>query len=622
MDENIVGRWPSFILFVAILTGVVGLSVAEAVAADVPASPSPELPQYTSVRQLPEGITLATLSNGLTVLVQENHAAPVATVRCFVKTPGGAVEGRYLGAGLSHVLEHVVAGGTTTKRSEKQIEEIIDTFGGATNAYTSDYLTAYFIDCPAKNTMTAIELLADSMQRITFEPSEFERELRVVKRELADGEVNRTRVLWKLLGQTIYTQHPARHPVIGYLDVLNSTSNEAIIDFYRERYIPTNQVVRVVGDVKTQDVLDQVARQWAGTPRGRETYVAMDDEPQQLDPREAFREMDGSTYDLVLAWPTVELANPDLYALDLAAYILGEGDSSRLVRRLKYEQSLVLSIDSASYTPHFVRGWFGVFASTTPDKWQQAAEEMLREVYRLKTELVRPTELAKAKKQKAAELVFGRQTVQQVAESLGRSFITAGDPLFDQKYVENIQKVTAEQIRDVAQRYLVPQRLNRVVIAPPGGAANNKIVPTTAGEEKARRLQLANGLRVIIKRDSHLPLVNLQAYVLAGSLVDTPETAGRSALLGTMLDQGTAKHSAQEIAEYYDSIGGQFTMTAGRNTIYGSVTTLREDFPQAAALFAECFLQPSFPEAEFQTAKQRALGAIARRANHPQQEIF
>lgn len=621
MEWKTVRRLGSVFLVFALLVGLLsGVGVSQLTAADAPATS--EIPKYTSIRQLPDAITLATLSNGLTVIVQENHSAPVATVRCFVKNTGGAFEGRYLGAGLSHVLEHVVAGGTTTKRSEKEIEQIIDTFGGATNAYTSDYMTVYYIDCPAKNTMAVVELVADSMQRIKFEPSEFERELRVVRRELADGEVNRQRVLWKLLGQTIYTQHPARHPVIGYLDVLNGTSNETIIDFYRERYIPNNQIFVVVGDVKTQEVLDQVARQWAGTPRGRETYVAMEDEPQQLDPREAVREMDGTTYDMVMAWPTIELSDPDLYALDLAAYILGEGDSSRLARRLKYEQSLVLSINSASYTPHFVRGWFGVFASATPDKWKQASEEMLREVYRLKTELVSPTELAKAKKQKAAELVFGRQTVQQVAESLGRSFITAGDPLFDQKYVENIQKVTAEQIRDVAQRYLVPQRLNRVVIAPPGDAAGEKTVQTATVDENVRRLQLPNGLRVIVKRDAHLPLVNMQAYVLASSLVDTPETAGRSALVGTMLDKGTARHSAQEIAEYYDSIGGQLAMTAGRNTIYGSVTTLREDFPQAAALFAECFTQPSFPEAEFDKAKQRTLGAIARRADDPQQEIF
>ena len=109
--------------------------------------------------------------------------------------------------------------------------------------------------------------------------------------------------------------HPARHPVIGYLDVLNATTNQTIIDFYHERYVPNNQVFVVVGDVKTQPVLDAVARQYAGTPRGRETYVAFEDEPEQLSPREAIREMEGATYDMVFAWPTVKLSHPDLYAL-------------------------------------------------------------------------------------------------------------------------------------------------------------------------------------------------------------------------------------------------------------------------------------------------------------------
>ena len=246
-----------------------------------------EPPRYSSVLRLPDQITLATLSNGLTVIVQENHVAPVATVRCFVKNTGSAYETKNLGAGLSHVLEHVVAGGSTTHRTEKEIEKIVDTFGGATNAFTSTDMTTFFIDCPAKNTMTAIELVADSMQHVTFEPAEFARELKVVRRELADGEVDRQHVLWKLLQQTVYTTHPARHPIIGYLEVLNGTTNQTIIDFYHERYVPNNQVFVVVGDVDTQKVLDEVAKQYAGTPRGRETYVAFEDEPEQLSPREA-----------------------------------------------------------------------------------------------------------------------------------------------------------------------------------------------------------------------------------------------------------------------------------------------------------------------------------------------
>jgi zinc protease len=470
--------------------------------------------------------------------------------------------------------------------------------------------------------MTAIELVADSMQHCAFEASEFERELKVVRRELADGEVDRRRVLSKLLHQTVYTEHPVRHPTIGYLDVLNATSNQTIVDFYRERYVPNNQVFVVVGDVETQDVLDEVARCWAGTPRGRETFLPMPDEPEQLGPREAVREMDGKTYDLVLAWPTVELSHPDLYALDVAAYVVSEGESSRLVRRLKYDRQLVLSVSSASYTPYFVDGWFGVFASATPEHWQAACDEILREVDRLRSEPVSPAELAKAKKQKAAELVFGQQTVEQAAESLGRGFLAAGDPLFDKRYVEGIQKVTAEQVRDVARRYFVPKRLNRIIIAPPGGAPKPDCEAAAGVEGEIRATRLASGLRVLVKRHAHLPLVNIRAYVLGASLVDTEQTAGRSSLVAAMLDKGTAEHSAQQIAEYFDSIGGRLSMSAGRSTIYGSATVLKDDFPQAAALFAECFVRPTFPEDEFAKVKTLALGAIARRADDPRAEVF
>jgi zinc protease len=580
-----------------------------------------EVPRCTSRLRLPEAVTLATLSNGLTVIVQENHVAPVATVRCFVKNTGSAYEGKNLGAGLSHVLEHVVAGGSTTHRTEKQIEKIIDSFGGATNAATSTDMTTFFIDCPAKNTMTAIELMADAMQHVKFEPAEFARELKVVRRELADGEVERQRVLWKLLHETVYTTHPARLPIIGYLDVLNRTTNQTIIDFYRARYVPNNQVFVVVGDVNTQQVLDAVAKHYAGTARSDETYVAFENEPLQLSPRQAVCEMEGADYDLVLAWPTVKLSHPDLYALDVAAYILGEGESSRMVQRLKYREQVVLSVGAESDTPHYVAGMFAVLAASRPETWQKADEGILREVYRLRDELVSAEELAKAKKQKAAELVFSRQTVKQAAEGLGRNLLDAGDPLFDKTYVAGIQRVTAEQVREVARRYFVPERLNRVIIAPPGGGPKSAEKAAKPTEGEIRQERLPNGLRVLLKRHSQLPLVNIQAFVLGGSLVDDEKTAGRAALLGAMLDMGTADHTAPQIAEYFDSIGGHLAMSAGRFTVFGSATTLRADFPGAAALFAECFTRPTFPQEEYAKVQRLALGAIARRANEPHQEI-
>ena len=156
-------------------------------------------------------------------------------------------------------------------------------------------MTAFFIDCPAKNTMTAIELVADAMQHVKFEPAEFARELKVVRRELADGEVEPpARAVEAACSRRSTRRIPPGIRSSATSTCSTRTTNQTIIDFYHERYVPNNQVFVVVGDVKTQQVLDEVAKQYAGTPRGRETYVPFEDEPEQLSPREAVREMDGA----------------------------------------------------------------------------------------------------------------------------------------------------------------------------------------------------------------------------------------------------------------------------------------------------------------------------------------
>ena len=585
-------------------------------------NPQDPLNMYKSIEELPHKITLGTLDNGLTVIVQENHVAPVATVRCYVRNTGSAFEGKYLGGGVSHVLEHVVAGGTTTKRSEKEIEHIVDAVGGATNAFTSKDLTAYFIDCPANDVGIAIELIGDSMQHIAFEPSEFDRELKVVQQELADGEVSRQRVLWSALAEAVYTTHPARHPIIGYIDVLKNISNDQIIDFYRQRYVPNNMVFVVVGDVDTEKVMEQVAAEFEGTPRGPETVVPMQDEPKQLAPREAIRPMDGPTYDFALAWPTIKLTDDDLYALDVAAYILSEGKSSRLVNRLVRGEQIALSVSSASYTPSYVNGYFAIFGSATPDKYQRSVDVILAEVNRLRTEPVSPAELARAKKQKAAELVFGQQTVQQAAEGLGRNYLSTGDPLFDEVYVAGIQKVTAEDVKRVADKYLMPDRMNKVVIEPKGTETK---VSATAEKEASSEIQafrLPNGVRVLLRKHSNLPMVTMQVFSLGACLADTPENAGRASLAASMLDKGTPRYNADQIAQYFDSIGGSFSSYAGRNTVISAIEVLKEDFPNAAAIMTECVLQPSMPQTEFEKMKMLALGRIAQRRANPQQEAL
>ena len=127
--------------------------------------------------------------------------------------------------------------------------------------------------------------------------------------------------------------------------------------------------------------------------------------------------------------------------------------------------------------------------------------------------------------------------------------------------------MTAEEVREAARRWFVPERLNRVTIVPPGGAPKAAAEAAAAGQGKVRLDPLPNGLRVLVKRHANLPLVNIQAFVLGGSLLDSEKTAGRAALLADMLDQGTADHTAEEIARYFDSIGGRLSFGAGRFTV-------------------------------------------------------
>ena len=314
--------------------------------------------RYVSRAALGQGVTKAELSNGMVVLVRENHAAPLATLRCLVRNTGSAFEGRYLGAGVSHILEHLVAMGSTVKRTEQEVQRLLDRLGGRTNASTSADRTAYYMDCPSQKIELAIELIADSVQAALLPQTEYEREIGVVQRELEMGQADRQRMLHETIKSLIYTEHPMRHPTIGYLSVVQGVTRDDIVAFYRERYVPQNMVFIVVGDIDTDHVLQQVAANFQNFLRTTERGVVLPTEPPQASPRFARLEMEGQTTHFSIGWPTVVLQHPDLYPLDVISDLLTNGDSSRLGSRLRVDQPLSISVSSYSFTPGFVNGWF------------------------------------------------------------------------------------------------------------------------------------------------------------------------------------------------------------------------------------------------------------------------
>ena len=351
------------------------LPATAAFAADAPATPVQVLP------------------NGLVVLVKENHAAPVVSVRVFVKT-GSMYEGKYLGMGISHLVEHIVSSGTTRWRAEVTYETILQELGGNHNASTSGEVTQYYIDTTNDRVFTAIDLLSEWMQGCIVSWPEYYREMGVINREIERAADSPDRAVHERAEETMFKVHPTRVPVIGYKHLFNKIAWQDVVDYYNERYVPNNMVVSVVGDFDAAKVREYVAKAFSKKDSKPIPAYELPAEPEQIAPRVVIEEKDGvQGARLRIDFRTVSLMHPDLYPLDLLSYILTNGESSRLVRILRDEKKLVQSIRTWSATPSWDGGEFGAYATLETKDLDAAREAIVAELYRLKDELVTEEEL-------------------------------------------------------------------------------------------------------------------------------------------------------------------------------------------------------------------------------------
>ena len=210
-------------------------------------TPSPSLSPLV-IPALPAGVSLATLENGLTIIVREDHSAPVVSAQAWCMA-GSIHEGQWLGAGLSHVLEHMLFKGTTT-RPGSRIDQEVQEAGGYMNAYTSFDRTVFHIDVPNTGARVAIDILCDIMQNATLPADELEKEKQVILREMDMNMDDPGRRASRRLFETAYTRSPYRFTVIGYPDIFNELKPEDIQAYYREKYAPNNIFYVVVGDVE------------------------------------------------------------------------------------------------------------------------------------------------------------------------------------------------------------------------------------------------------------------------------------------------------------------------------------------------------------------------------------
>ena len=562
---------------------------------------TPEIPIH------PPGATITTLDNGLTIILGEDHSAPVVSAQAFCRT-GSIHEGRWLGAGLSHVLEHMLFKGTA-RRTGAQIDHAVQDAGGYLNAYTSFDRTVYWVNVPNTGAAVALDILCDIMQHAALPPDELNKELDVIRREMDMNQDDPGRRSSRRLFETAYTQSPCRFTVIGYPDLFNQLTPDDIRAYYRERYVPNNVFFVIVGDIEPRQVVDQIRQAYSGNLVKPLPPMVLPGEPAQTAPRETIEEAPIELAHAHVSWHIPELRHPDVPVLDVLATLLGSGRSSRLYQRVREKQGLVHSVDAWTYSPGNP-GLLGLSALMDASRFAPAREALLAEIEVMRSRPVSPRELGKAVKQFVSGTLATRKTMQGQAQDLGGSWLAANDLNFSERYLAAVQRVTPADLLRVARQYLTPENRTVYALVPTGTSPRPQITLTTVRDHAIVKHELPGGLRLLIKEDHRLPFVEFRALFQGGVLTEAPENNGLTQLLSRMLLKGTRRRTAEQIAREIESVGGSLDSYGGYNSFGLNAEVLRSDFPFGLRLLADVLQQSVFPQAELEREREVQLAGI------------
>ena len=547
------------------------------------------------------GIRRLVLDNGLIVLLKQDRSAPMVAIQYWVGA-GSIHEGAQLGGGLSHYLEHMIFKGTPTRGPGQVSKEIADA-GGEINAYTSTDRTVFHATLPAARWLTGLDVLTDAVFHPSFPEDEWAREREVILREYDMGEDDPGRVMGRLTSETAYRVHPYRIPVIGWRDILVTMDRDDLVAYHQRNYSPDNMILAVAGDLPLDEMEAAIRERLEKFPRTPREPMLIPAEPPQLAERTGRKTGPYEVTRIGWVFHTTDLADPDTPALDVLASVVGSGRSSPLVKRLREERQIVLEVDAWSYTPKDP-GLFGISAECEPDKEAEVVAALRAEVARWQTEPFDAARIEQARREVIVGAIQELTAMDGQAGAMASGEFYAGDPRHTETYLQQVQKITPDDLTRVARKYLRTENGSWAILSPEG-ATNAAPAAEAATNLDIQVKTFPNGLRLIVRQDSRLPMAYVSAVLGGGQLAEKDGQAGVSQLMSDLLTRGTSRHTAAELAEILEARAVSLASFSGRNSYGLTGGGLSEDLPLILDTVAECLLDSQFPADELE--KQRAL---------------
>lgn len=647
-------RIQAFILLIALF----GLLMPLATLAQKSQSPRAKAAQTGAARPgtLPAlKVTEFKLKNGLRVIFHEDHSTPIVGVNLWYHVGSkNEVPGK---TGYAHLFEHMMFQGS--KGYDDDFFRPLQEAGGTLNGSTNRDRTNYWEVVPSNFLELALFMEADRMSGLleVLNEAKLANQREVVKNEKRQNYDNQP---YGLVGAKIAeTLYPPSHPyhwlTIGSLDDLSAASLDDIKAFFRTYYTPRNASLAIAGDFNASEARRLVERYFGPIASGPQIERPKAPQPKLTETKYIGMQDRVTLPRLYMVWPSHSQFTADEPATDVLAYVLGSGKSSRLYKTLIYDRQIAQDV-SASNNSQEIAGQFQIQVTGRPDKGLADLETVVNEeIKRIQKDGPTSEEIERAFNAREAAFIFGMQTVGGGGGKNDRLNMYAtfvGQPNYVQQDLDRYRRVTAEDVKRVANTYLTEARLIAKVTPRPrdesaprgGGRGANppqqaQQQPTDPDGEMAatkkragddgrkwklpepkpdpqlrlpqiQHRKLSNGLEVVIVEHHELPVVNMNLVIKAGAASDGAQRAGLASLTADLLDEGTRTRSALELSDAFNAIGAQLNVNSNWDSSSAGVLTLTRHFDKALELYTDVITNPAFKTDEMTRLLSRRKAAV------------
>jgi zinc protease len=570
------------------------------------------------------------LDNGLTLIIHEDHKAPIVAVNIWYHV--GSKDERPGRTGFAHLFEHLMFNGSENHNDEffRPLEP-----AGATKMNGTTWLdrTNYYQNVPTSALDLTLFLESDRMGHLlgAIDQKKLDEQRGVVQNEKRQGDNQPYGKVDEIISSSTY---PAGHPysweTIGSMEDLNAASLDDVKEWFRTYYGAANAVLVIAGDVNPAEIRKKVDYYFGDIPSGpvikrQQAWIA-----KMSGEKRAMLQDRVPQARVYKTWNIPGYSTRDYALLDLAADVLAAGKNSRLYKRLVYNDQIATSV-SAGVGPFEIGSQLQITATVKPGGDAKAVEKALDE--ELALFLKKGPTAAELERIKTAGYAGFVRGLERIDGSSGKTYMLAqsqvfgGSPDFYKQYLNWVGNATPKEVQSTAQQWLSDGVFVLTVEPTPEykvastGADRSKLpaigTPPDLKLPPLQRTTLSNGLKVVLAERHNAPVVNMSLIVDAGYAADSLAAPGTARLTMAMLDEGTKTRDSLEIAERAEMLGAGIGAGSSLDTSYISLNAITNKLPESLELFSDILINPTFPDGDLTRLKSQTLAGIQQEKTQP-----